>query len=202
MCPTDSLKQMDNPRFVDDENVPLVQDKNIDYDDYNTPNRRRLDKTSFTIPGSTEKETTLGLTQKVKQNKYTASCRHLNIAGNPDLINLDRFTLTADPKKGVTVFEFYNGDKLVSLTKQTGQFLATKTLRDRSGELKARKNFLGTAGTPPALERSFKAANKLRRELPTDIEVESIPLEELSFFVEDIYVKIREASQNTDFDMR
>ena len=33
--------------------------------------------------------------------------------------------------------------------------------------------------TPSALERSFKAATKLRRELPTDIEMESIPLEEL-----------------------
>ena len=95
--------------------------------------------------------------------------RHLNIAGNPDLINLERFRLTTDPKKGVTVFEFFNGDKWVSLTKQTGEFLATKTLRDRFGGLEAMKNFLGIVETPPALERSLKVAAKLRRELSTDI---------------------------------
>ena len=32
--------------------------------------------------------------------------------------------------------------------------------------------------------------------------MESIPLEELSSLVEDIHVKTREASQNTDLDMR
>ena len=52
------------------------------------------------------------------------------------------------------------------------------------------------------LERSFKAATKLKGELPTDIEMESIPPMELSSLVEDIHVKTREASQNTDLDMR
>ena len=50
------------------------------------------------------------------------------------------------------------------------------------------------------LERSFKT--KLRHELPTDIEMEGIPLMELSALAEDIRVKTREASQNTDLDMR
>ena len=54
---------------------------------------------------------------------------------------------------------------------------------------------------PSASERSFKAATKLRRELRTDIEMESTPLMELSSLTEDIHVKIREASQNTDLDM-
>ena len=52
------------------------------------------------------------------------------------------------------------------------------------------------------LERSFKAATKLKGELPTDIEMESIPPMELLYLVEDIHVKTREASQNTDLDMR
>ena len=39
-------------------------------------------------------------------------------------------------------------------------------------------------------------------ELLMDVEMESIPLMELSTLVEDIHVKIREASQNTDLDMR
>ena len=63
------------------------------------------------------------------------------------------------------------------------------------------KNFLGIVETPPALERSFKAATKLRRELRTDIETESIPLTELSSLAEDIHAKTRKASQNTDLDM-
>ena len=52
------------------------------------------------------------------------------------------------------------------------------------------------------MERSFKAATKIRRELPTDIKIESIPLGELSSLVENIHVKTRETSQNTDLDMR
>ena len=46
------------------------------------------------------------------------------------------------------------------------------------------KNFLGVDKTPPALERSFKAATKFSRELPTDLEMESIPLEKLSSLAE------------------
>ena len=64
------------------------------------------------------------------------------------------------------------------------------------------KNVLGVDKTPPALERSFKAATKLNREIPTDLEMESIPLQDLSSLVEDVHVKTREASQNTDLDMR
>ena len=50
--------------------------------------------------------------------------------------------------------------------------------------------FLGIDETPPVLERSFKAATKLRCELLTVIEMESIPLMELSSLAEDIHVKI------------
>ena len=64
------------------------------------------------------------------------------------------------------------------------------------------KKSLGIDKTPPALERSFKVATKLKIELPTDLEMESIPLKELSSLVEDIHIKTREASQNTDIDMR
>ena len=63
------------------------------------------------------------------------------------------------------------------------------------------KSVLSLDETSSGLERSFQAAIKLRRELPTDIDMESIPLEELSSFVEDIYFKTREVSQNTDLDM-
>ena len=51
------------------------------------------------------------------------------------------------------------------------------------------KKFLGIDKTPPALEKYFKAATKLNRELPTGLEMESIPLEEHSSLAEDIDVK-------------
>ena len=64
------------------------------------------------------------------------------------------------------------------------------------------KNFLGIDTLPPLLESSLKAATKPSLELPTDLEMESMPLEELSSLVEDIHAKTPEASQNTDLDMR
>ena len=63
--------------------------------------------------------------------------------GNLDFIKLDRFKLAADPKKGATIFGFYNGDKWVPLTKKPSKFLAPKTLRDRFGGVNAMKKFLG-----------------------------------------------------------
>ena len=51
------------------------------------------------------------------------------------------------------------------------------------------KSDLSLDETPSALERSFKAATKLSHELPTDVEMDSIPLEGLPSLVEDIHVK-------------
>ena len=64
------------------------------------------------------------------------------------------------------------------------------------------KIFLCINRTSPALERFFKATTKLKTELRTDLEMESIPLEELSSLVEVIHIKTRETSQNTYLDMR
>ena len=100
---------MDNPAFVDDQDIPMVS-QDDDYDDYNTPNRSRVDETSFTVSGTTEASSTLRLRQKVKGVKITVLYRQLNVTGDIDLIDLDRFRLTTDPKKEVTVFGFYNGD--------------------------------------------------------------------------------------------
>ena len=82
-------KKMDNPRFVDGETIPLVQDK--DYDNYGTPNTSRVDETSFTEPATTEATSTLRLNQLVKRDKLAALYRHLNVTGYLDLIDLDRF---------------------------------------------------------------------------------------------------------------
>ena len=53
--------------------------------------------------------------------------------------------------------------------KRTGEFLSAKTLREKFGGLYIMKSVLSLDKTPPALERPFKAATKIIRELPTDI---------------------------------
>ena len=189
--------------FIDEEDIPLVHQDDEDYDErYDTPDTSRIE-TSFIEHDTTEPTSTLRLRQKVKRDNLIALYRHLDVTGDIDLIDLDRFRLTKDPKKGVTTFEFYKGnDRWVPLTKQTDEFFAPKTLRDRFGGLNTMKNFLGIDKTPPVLERSAKAATKLKGKLPTNLQMESIPLGELSSLAADIHVKTREASQNTDLDMR
>ena len=135
---------MNNLVFVDKENIPLVHDEDINYDDYGTPNTTTVHETSFTMPGSTEKETTstLRLKQKLKRDKLAALYRHLNVTGNLDLINLDRFKLTTDSKKGATIFEFYNGDRWVPLTKQIREFFCTKNFKRQIWWSKYNETFL------------------------------------------------------------
>ena len=96
---------MDNPAFVDKEDIPMVH-RDKDYGDYNSPNTSRIDETSFTEPDATEAISTLRLRQKVKRDKNTALYRHLNVIDDLDLIDLDQFRLTTDHKKGTTIFEF------------------------------------------------------------------------------------------------
>ena len=77
-----------------------------------------------------------------------------------------------------------------SLTnKRTGEVLVPKTLREKFGGLNIMKSVLSLDKTSSALERSLKAATKLRRELPTDLQIESIPLKQLSSLAEDIHAK-------------
>ena len=91
------------------------------------------------------------------------------MTGDIDLIDLDRFRLKKDLKKGVTIFEFHNGnDRWVPLTTQTGEFFAPKTLRDRFGGINAVKKLLSIDTTPPSLERSISAVSKLKSVLPAD----------------------------------
>ena len=55
---------MNNPRFVNEEEILLVQDE--DYVNYTTPNTRWVDEASFMEPNTTEAKSTLRLNQEVK----------------------------------------------------------------------------------------------------------------------------------------
>ena len=125
------------------------------------------------------------------------------MTGDPDLVDTDRFMIKKKSKTDNTDLLFFDG-KLWQFVndKRISNFLAAKTLLEKFGGLNIMKSVLGLDETPSTLEKSFKAETKLRYGLRTDIEMKSIPLEELLSLVEDIHVKTREALQNTDLDMR
>ena len=125
------------------------------------------------------------------------------MTGDPDLVDIDRFMIKKKSKTDNTDLLFFDG-KLWQFVndKRISNFLAAKTLLEKFGGLNIMKSVLGLDETPSTLEKSFKAETKLRYGLRTDIEMKSIPLEELLSLVEDIHVKTREGLQNTDLDMR
>ena len=83
---------MDNPTFVDEENILLVHQQE-DYGDYNTPNTSRIDEASFTVPDTSGAISTLQLKQEVKLDKITALYRHLNVTCDPGLADIDQFMM-------------------------------------------------------------------------------------------------------------
>ena len=130
---------MDNRRFTDEEDLPLVR-QDEDYDNYKAPDTSRIDETSFTVPDTIEATSTLQLRQKVKRDKITALYRRLNVTGNPGLADIDRFMITS--KTGNTDLLFLDGNKhWQSLTnKRTGEFLAAKILREKFGGVNTMKS--------------------------------------------------------------
>ena len=130
--------------------------------------------------------------------------RHLNVRSDPGLADMDRYMIKKNSKTGIIDLLFLDGKKhWQSLTnKRTGEVLAAKTLREKFGGSNIMKSVLSLDETPSTLERYFKAATKFRHELPTAIEMESIPLMELFSLVEYVHVKTQEVSQNTDLIMQ
>ena len=92
----DTKDKKNNPRFIDEEIIPLVQDEN--YDDYNTPDTSRLDETSFTEPDTTQPTSNLQLRQKVKLDKFTALYRYLNVTGGPGLADINQLIIKKSQK--------------------------------------------------------------------------------------------------------
>ena len=163
-----------------------------------------MNMTTFKISNNKDKETksTLVQRQKIKRNKAAALPNHLNIANNLDLINHDHFKLTADSKKGAPVFEFLNDDKRDPLTKETSKLYGPNSLKCIFGGVNILNNFLDIDETPSALERYFKGVTKLKHKLQTYAEMENIPLIKLFSLNKNIHTKTREASQNTDLNMK
>lgn len=81
------------------------------------------------------------------------------------------------------------------MAKKTCNFVAPKTLKNRFGGLSAVNKFLGIDETPAVSEQSFKAATKIKFELPTDIDLETALLIEISSSAGYIDVKTEEETQ-------
>ena len=197
---------MENPTFVDKENIPLINQDEY-YDNYTpetTPSR--VDETSFTVPDASEATSTSRLKQKLKRDKIVPLYRYLGATSDPGLVDLDQFNIKKKKKRlkaGNIELLFLNADRhWQSLTnKRTGEFLAAKTLGEKFGRLNIMKSVLTLDKTPSALKRSVKASTKIKSELPTDLQMQSILRKELSSLVEDIHTKTQEARQNSDLDM-
>ena len=191
---------MDNPAYdvdieMDDADITSEDDGDI----CNTPNTTRVDKEEISITPTS----TLRLKQQVLRNKLDSLYHHQGTKGSLDFVNLDRFKMKTNCKTGITDLLWYNGENWVSLTNQrTGEFLAVSTLKTKFGGLTPMKNFLNLEQTPPSIDRSIKAANLLKSEIPTQTDIETIPLFDLSSVVEEIHIKTRETSQNTNLDIR
>ena len=191
---------MDNPAYdvdieMDDVDIAPEDDGDI----YNTPNTTRVDEEETSITPTS----TLGLKQQFLRNKLDSLYHHLGTKGSLDLVNIARFKMKTNSKAGITDLLWYSGENWVSLTNQrTGEFLAVSTLKTKFGGLTLMRNFLNLEQTPPSIDRLIKADNLLKSEIPTQTDIETIPLFDLSSVVEDIRIKKREASQNTDLDMR
>ena len=94
--------KMDNPAFVDEENIPMVS-QNEDYEDnFRTQDTSRVEEISFIRADTTEGTSNLRLRQKLKRDKIISLYRYLDVTGDPGLSDLDQFTIRKNLKTGNT----------------------------------------------------------------------------------------------------
>ena len=190
--------------LIDDvpEDDEIVDDPD---ETYKTPqDRPDIDTSSGGVEVPTPKRPHVyELKREVLRTKLSQLYEYLHIeGGNIDLIDLDRFKLERNTKTGVSMLKFFNGKDWLNLTNQrNGEFLAENSLKQKFGGLNAMKAILGVDEIPE-LDKTIAAAVKLRKKLPTVREIENIPLQDLSTLVNDVHVLTKEASQNTDLDIR
>ena len=100
--------KMDNPRFIDEEDISLIHQDDDDYDDYNTSDSSRVEETSFIEPDTTEATLTLQLRQKLKRDKITSLYRDLNVTGDPGLADIDRLMIKKKNQNQSTLNYFFS----------------------------------------------------------------------------------------------
>ena len=138
-----------------------------------------------------------------KRLKIEQLYKFLDVEGDANTLDIDRFKVTRNTKTSRTMLYFFkdDGDK-VRLTKNNGEFRTPNEIRRIMGGLAAMKGMLGLNETPPLLEKSIQAARDLNKTIPTDLEMEDIPLQDLSMRIHDVNVGIQKASKDTGLPVR
>ena len=91
---------------------------------------------------------------------------------------------------------FKNGDWVNLTDKRTGEWLSDATLKQRLGGESGMIRNLGLEETPERFVRQKQAAKKLNELIPTDLEMESISLEDLSKATSSIETELRDIVAN------
>ena len=197
---------MDNQVFVHDEDIPHIHD-NDDYEDdsrYDTPDMSRIEETSFTEQPAVKSKAEQR--QRLLHDYIEDLYKHLEVdPGNVDLVDTKLFKVENSTKVVLGVYFKNDEDKtLVRLTKQNGNFRTKAAIQKLVGGVDKMKKILVTDDPSKTAAKKLQeeSAKKLQEQLPTDLEIESIPAKDLSTLAEQVYPETKEAATNTDLDMQ
>ena len=75
-------------------------------------------------------------------------------------------------------------------------------MRNKFGGIERMKRILSIEGDVADFHWLFTAAKKLQEQLPTNLEMENIPLQDLLTLAEQVHLATRKVGSNTDLDMQ
>jgi len=181
---------MDNPDIELDPVYPEDVDNDEDYDN-------EEDEDAETSFGGTSLQRL-----ELKKQKIGDLYEHLGVNdGDANYASLDRFRLRTT-RIGLELNFLDTKGEWVSLNdKRTGRWLADSTLLKRLGGEKALVHNLGLDNTPSRIEQAKKAVKALNDALPTQREVDAVPLENLPKLTLDLERELRRNSEDI-FPMR
>ena len=192
-----------------DEELPDDRpDDDYDYDIPDDVPYRPMDESNIPTRSSTlmEKSGTIeGVEGANKTLMIEQLYKELGVEGDVNLTDRDRFKVTRDSKTNHTMLYFLKADRVREhLTRKNGKFRAIKEIRRIMGAVNAMKGMLSLDETPPLLEKSIQAARDLKNAVQaaadlndkTDLEMDSIQLEDLSHRLHDVDTAPQKASKD------
>ena len=130
---------------------------------------------------------------ELKHQKLRDLYSHLGVKnGDTNLASIERFRIRLI-NDSQTVFEFLkNNGEWVNLTdKRSGKWLTDATLKTKLGGENGMLQVLGVEGLPERFKRQKTLARKLLPNIPTDLEMESIPMQDLGRTASDVDSELR-----------
>ena len=148
---------------------------------------------TFTTPSAEIPSTSSAQSQELKRQKIQSLYRHLGVSVDPNLADLERFRLKTTGSQIIFRFMTSNGEWENLTNKRTGKWLADNTLKKILGGHSGMVRHLGLEDIPERFKRQKDAARRLNKSLPTDLEMESIPLDDLGRRVSDVDSELRKS---------